>query len=48
MMRARREVETAFASFEREPSWFGEVSSAGVVGAGLLALARWLGKPAGR
>jgi hypothetical protein len=48
MMRARREVETALATFEREPSWFGEVSSAGVGGAGLLALARWLGKPAGR
>ncbi|HEY6554354.1 MAG TPA: zf-TFIIB domain-containing protein [Vicinamibacteria bacterium] len=48
MIRARREVETAFASFEREPSWFGEVSSAGMVGAGLLALARWLGKAAGR
>jgi hypothetical protein len=46
LLRARREVETAFASFEHEPSWFGDVSAAGVVGAGLMALARWLGKPA--
>ncbi len=46
LLRARREVETAFASFERDASWFGDVSSAGVVGAGLMALARWLGKPA--
>ena len=45
LARARREVETAFASFEREPGWFAEVSTAGVVGAGLAALARWLGKP---
>jgi hypothetical protein len=42
--RARREVETAFASFERRSDWFGEVSTSGLVGAGLLALARWLGK----
>ncbi|HVO10374.1 MAG TPA: zf-TFIIB domain-containing protein [Vicinamibacteria bacterium] len=47
LLRARREVETAFASFEHQPRWLEDVSSAGVVGAGLMALARWLGKPAG-
>jgi hypothetical protein len=39
---ARREVETAFAAFEQRPGWFDDVSSAGVVGAGLNAIARWL------
>jgi hypothetical protein len=43
--RAKREVETAFATFECEPGWFGEVTSAGLVGAGLASLARWLSKP---
>lgn len=43
--RARREVETAFASFERQPGWFGDVSESGLVGAGLVALARWLSRP---
>jgi hypothetical protein len=42
MARARREVETAFASFEHEPGWFGEISSSGIVGAGLRAIVRWL------
>jgi hypothetical protein len=42
--RAKREVETAFAPFERGPGWFGDVSKSGLVGAGLAALARWLGK----
>jgi len=45
MLRARREVETAFASFEQQPDWLEDVSAAGVVGAGLIAFARWLGKP---
>jgi hypothetical protein len=44
---ARHEVETAFAAFERREGWFDEVSTAGLVGAGLLALVRWLGKSAG-
>jgi hypothetical protein len=44
MERARREVEAAFASFETEPNWYAEVSAAGLVGAGLTALARWLGR----
>jgi len=38
LARARREVETAFASFQNEPEWTLDV------GAGLSALARWLGK----
>ena len=41
---ARSEVETAFASFEQRASWFDEVSTSGLVGAGLTALVRWLGK----
>ncbi len=46
MLKARREVEQAFAAFEHEPSWRGDVSGGGLVGAGLAALARWLGKDA--
>jgi hypothetical protein len=38
MERARREVEAAFASFQKEPEWTLDV------GAGLAALARWLVK----
>jgi hypothetical protein len=38
MERARREVEAAFAAFQEEPEWTRDV------GAGLAALARWLGK----
>ena len=38
MERARREVEDAFASFEKQPEWTLDV------GSGLAALARWLGK----
>jgi len=44
LMKARREVEHAFAAFEREPSWTLDVSSGGLVGAGLAAVARWLGR----
>jgi hypothetical protein len=42
LARARRDVEAAFAAFERDDAWFRDVSSAGLVGAGLRALARWL------
>jgi len=42
---AKSEVETAFASFERESEWFSDVSRSGLVGAGLAALVRWLGQP---
>jgi hypothetical protein len=45
MLRARRDVEKAFASFEHESTWFKDVSSGGLVGAGLVAFARWLGRP---
>ncbi len=44
LARARREVEAAFASFEHGPGWFDDVSQGGLVGAGLLSLARWLSK----
>jgi hypothetical protein len=44
LARARREVEATFASLEHGPDWFGDVSKSGLVGAGLVALARWLGK----
>jgi hypothetical protein len=40
--RARRDVDAAFASFERGPSWFADVSTGGLVEAGLSALAKWL------
>jgi hypothetical protein len=46
LARARREVDAAFASFEQGPSWFDDVSSGGLVGAGLSALAKWLSKNA--
>lgn len=45
MLRARRDVEAAFAAFEKQPEWTLDVSSSGVVGAGLAALARWLRQP---
>ena len=40
--RARREVDAAFAAFERGPGWFDDVSRGGLVAAGLSSLARWL------
>jgi hypothetical protein len=42
--RARRDVEAAFASFERDAHWFDDVSSAGLVGAGISSIAKWLRK----
>jgi len=42
MERARREVEAAFADFERSPRWFDDVSRGGLVAAGLGSIARWL------
>jgi hypothetical protein len=39
---ARREVEASFAQFQRGEGWFGDVARAGLVGASLSALARWL------
>lgn len=46
MLKAKRDVEQAFAAFEREPSWSVDAARGGLVGAGLAALARWLSKPA--
>jgi len=34
----------AFAAFEQEDRWFTDASSIGLVGAGLRAVARWLGR----
>ena len=39
---ARREVETAFAQFDKQPGWFHAVSSTDLVAASLGALAQWL------
>lgn len=39
---ATREVESAFASFEQRAGWFDDVSSAGLVSAGLSSIAAWL------
>lgn len=43
-VRARKQSEQAFAEIERAGSWYRDASSAGTVGAGLLALGRWLGR----
>jgi hypothetical protein len=42
LARARREAEAAFSGIARDEAWFQDVSSAGLVGAGLSAVARWL------
>jgi hypothetical protein len=44
LARARREVETAFAGIPDDASWVDSVSSTGLVGAGLTAMAKWLTK----
>ena len=44
LLRARRQTEAAFAEADMGPAWYRDVSSAGTVGAGLMALARWLGR----
>jgi hypothetical protein len=46
MAKARRDVEAAFATFEKGASWPGEVSASGLVGAGVAALVRWLTREA--
>lgn len=43
-IRARRQSEHAFAQIDQGASWFREASSAGTVGAGLIALGRWLSR----
>jgi hypothetical protein len=42
LARAKRDVETSFAAFERDQSWFDDVSSVGLVQAGLTAFNRWI------
>lgn len=42
--RARRESEQAFADIGHGSSWYRDASSAGTVGAGLIALGRWLSR----
>jgi hypothetical protein len=42
LQHARREVEQAFASFDRQADWTDDIASGGVVGAGVKAIARWL------
>lgn len=42
LVRARRDVEAAFAAFEHEPGWYSAASSQGLVGAALAAFTRWL------
>jgi len=44
LARARREVDQAFASIERDPAWWKDAAGTGIVEAGLSAVARWLKK----
>jgi hypothetical protein len=46
LARARREVEASFASMHTGREWWRSASSAGLVEAGLIAVARWLKKSA--
>jgi len=39
---ARQDVEASFAAFDQHPGWIQDVASAGLVGAGLSSIARWL------
>ena len=41
--RAKRDVEAAFAAFERQPGWYGAASDQGLVNAAIGAFVRWLG-----
>lgn len=45
LAQARREVELAFQSPGHQSAWLQDASSAGLVGAGLAAVARWLTQP---
>lgn len=42
LARARRETEAAFASLAQDPVWMQDLTSAGIVAAGLHRLAGWL------
>jgi len=39
---ARHAVNESFAAFEREPGWFGRAADAGLIGAALGSIAKWL------
>jgi hypothetical protein len=41
--RARREVESSFATFDQNASWYDDVSASGLIGAGLRAISKWMG-----
>jgi hypothetical protein len=40
--RARRETAATFDAFDHSPSWYDDVSSSSLLGAGLTAVMRWL------
>lgn len=42
--RAQRHVHGAFDAFEKDATWFSDVSASGLVGAGLHSFVRWLNK----
>jgi hypothetical protein len=46
LARARREVEMAFSGEPDHRAWFEDVSSNGLVGAGLHVVAQWLKRQA--
>jgi len=46
LLRARREVDLAFAGLEKDDSWLRDASADGLVGAGLKMVARWLERKA--
>ena len=42
LVKARREVEAVFASFDKNDNWWRDASSSGLVEAGIAAIGRWL------
>jgi hypothetical protein len=40
--RARREIESSFATFDQNASWYDDVSASGLIGAGLRAISKWI------
>ena len=42
LQHARRETTTAFDAFERDPNWYTTVSTAGLIGAGLATISKWI------
>lgn len=44
LLEVKRDAEAAFATFHEEPEWFVRASSAGLVAAGITAIATWLNK----